>query len=244
MNRLVTLFVAIFVIVMLASSTMFVVDQRRYAMVFSLGEVHEVVGAPGLHFKLPPPLQNVVYLDKRLLTLETPDNDRYPTADKKDLQVDSYVKWRIADTTTYYRATGGQQLVAMDRLSSIVNRNLRDQFGSMTIQQAVSGERNALMTSLEKATEDKVKDLGIQIVDVRVKRIDLPKPPECFRGDGACKARIARIEPGLVQHIVDRRIERSALAQHVGKNGLRRQPRAQFALCRFAVHAQGPGAGA
>ncbi|MGH8505649.1 MAG: protease modulator HflC [Stenotrophobium sp.] len=154
-------------------SSVFTVDQRDRAVLFQLGEIKGTDFGPGLHFKIPF-LQSVDFYNGRVLTLDS-QVENFLTAEKKNVEVDYYVKWRIANTTTYYRATGGQQLVAMDRLSSIVNRNLRDQFGSMTIQQAVAGERNSLTTALEKATADKVKDLGIQIVDVRVKRIDLPK---------------------------------------------------------------------
>ena len=161
------------VVVLAGYSSVFTVDQRDRAALFQLGEIKSTDFGPGLHFKIPF-LQSVEKYDGRVLSLDS-QVENFLTAEKKNVEVDYYVKWRIADTTTSYRTTGGPHLVAMDRLSSIVNRNLRDQFGSMTIQQAVSGERNALMTSLEKATEDKVKDLGIQIVDVRVKRIDLPK---------------------------------------------------------------------
>jgi membrane protease subunit HflC len=87
---------------MLLSSTVFVVDQRRYAIVFALGEGESVIKEPGLHFKLPPPFQNVVYLDKRILTLDTPDADRFITAEKKNILVDAFVKWRIVDPRLYY----------------------------------------------------------------------------------------------------------------------------------------------
>ena len=109
MNRLVTIFVAGFIALMLLSSTVFVVDQRRYAIVFALGEVREVISEPGLHFKLPPPFQNVIYLDKRILTLDTPDADRFITAEKKNILVDAFVKWRIVDPRLYFVSFSGDE---------------------------------------------------------------------------------------------------------------------------------------
>jgi modulator of FtsH protease HflC len=172
MNRLVTLFVALFVALMLLSSTMFVVDQRSYAIVFSLGEVHDVITEPGLHFKLPPPLQNVVYLDKRLLTLETPDGDRYTTAEKKDLQVDTFVKWRIADPRSFYVNFGGDEGHVRDRIAQIVKSALNNEIGHRTVRQVVSTERAPLMEAVRSKVVTDAKQLGLSVVDVRIKRID------------------------------------------------------------------------
>ena len=163
--------VAVFVLTI--SNTFFIVDQRERAVMFQLGEIRGINYAPGLHIKIPF-VQTVQKFDGRILTLDN-QVENFLTVEKKNVEVDFFVKWRIADTTTYYRATGGQSLVAMDRLAAIVNRGLRDEFGSRTIQQAVSGERDAIMNALQKSASEKVKELGIQIVDVRVKRIDLPK---------------------------------------------------------------------
>src|SRR5215217_199827 len=116
MNRLVTIFVAGFIALMLLSSTVFVVDQRRFAIVFALGEVREVIAEPGLHFKLPPPFQNVIYLDKRILTLDTPDADRFITAEKKNILVDAFVKWRIVEPKLYFVSFGGDERRAVDRM--------------------------------------------------------------------------------------------------------------------------------
>lgn len=160
-------------IVLTVSNTFFVVDQRERAVMFQLGEIRGTDYAPGLHMKIPF-VQTVQKFDGRILTLDN-QVENFLTVEKKNVEVDFFVKWKIADTTAYYRATGGQDLVAMDRLSAIVNRGLRDEFGSRTIQQAVSGERDEIMNALQKSASEKVKELGIQIVDVRVKRIDLPK---------------------------------------------------------------------
>ena len=103
MNRILAALIAGFIALMLLSSTVFVVDQRQYAIVFALGEVKEVISEPGLHFKLPPPFQNVLFLDKRILTLDTPEPERFITAEKKNILVDAFVKWRIADPQLYFR---------------------------------------------------------------------------------------------------------------------------------------------
>ncbi|MGZ5202498.1 MAG: protease modulator HflC [Telluria sp.] len=172
MSRLVTLFVALFVALMLLSSTMFVVDQRRYAIVFSLGEVHDVITAPGLHFKLPPPLQNVVYLDKRLLTLETPDADRYTTSEKKDLQVDTFVKWRIADPRSVYVNFGGDEGHVRDRIAQMVKSALNGEIGRRTVRQVISTDRGPMMDAVRTKVVADAKQLGLNVVDVRIKRVD------------------------------------------------------------------------
>lgn len=154
-------------------NSFFVVDQRQRAVMFRFGQLTGENYAPGLHVKLPI-VQTVRTFDGRVLTLDN-QTENFLTVEKKNVEVDYYVKWRIADAATYYRATTGQELVAMDRLASIVNRGLRDEFGSRTIQQAVSDERNDIMSALRESVGTKVKDLGISIVDIRIKSINLPK---------------------------------------------------------------------
>ena len=171
-NKQMQVFGIIFAVLSVISGSVFMVDQREKALVFQLGEIQGTDYAPGLHFKLPF-IQRVERFDGRVLTLDN-QTENFLTSEKKNVKVDFFVKWRIANTTTYYRATGGEELVAMDRLAAIVNRGLRDEFGTRTIQQAVSGERDAIMKGLEASAKDKVAELGMEIVDVRVKRIDLP----------------------------------------------------------------------
>ena len=160
-------------LVMVISGSFFTVDQRERVLLFQLGEIKGSDFEPGLHFKLPM-IQRVLRLDGRILTLDN-QTENFLTIEKKNVEVDFFVKWRIVNTVNYYRATGGQELVALDRLAAIVNPGLRAEFGSRTIQQVVSGERNEILDALEKMATDKVAELGIEIVDVRVKRVDLPK---------------------------------------------------------------------
>lgn len=160
-------------LIVVISGSFFTVDQRERVLLFQLGEIKGADFKPGLHFKLPF-FQRVLRFDGRILTLDN-QTENFLTIEKKNVEVDFFVKWRITDTTNYYRATGGQELVAMDRLAAIVNPGLRAQFGSRTIRQVVSGERNEILDAVRKSAGDRVDELGIEIVDVRVKRVDLPK---------------------------------------------------------------------
>jgi membrane protease subunit HflC len=155
-----------------ALNSVFVVDLRERALVKQFGEIVSTEFTPGLHFKLPF-VQSVQTFDGRMLTLDN-QTESFLTLEKKNVKVDFFVKWRIADTGTYYRATGGDESVAMDRLAANVNRGLRDQFASRTIQQALSSARGETTKALEATVVEIKSGLGIDIVDVRVKRIDFP----------------------------------------------------------------------
>ncbi|MDB5773906.1 MAG: hflC [Herbaspirillum sp.] len=172
MNRLVTLVICVFVAVWLLMSTVFIVDQRQYAIVFALGEVKNVIRDPGLHFKLPPPFQNVLYLDRRILTIDTADNDRFITAEKKNILVDTFVKWRIADPRLYFISLGGDEKRAQDRMSQIVKAALNEEITKRTVREVISGERGAVMNALQVKVEAEAKQIGLEIVDVRLKRVD------------------------------------------------------------------------
>jgi len=172
MNRLVTLFVAGFIALMLLSSTIFVVDQRSFAIVFALGQVRDVITEPGLHFKLPPPFQNVIYLDKRILTLDTPDADRFITAEKKNILVDAFVKWRIVDPRLYYVSFSGEESRARDRMSQIVKAALNDEITKRTVREVISGERGRVMEAVKEKVVAEAKEIGVGVVDVRLKRVD------------------------------------------------------------------------
>ncbi len=164
--------VALAIVIGLIVDAVFIVDEREYAVVLQLGEIKGTEYGPGLHAKLPL-IQNVRYFDRRILSLDK-QPERFLTLEKKNVQVDFFVKWRIRDVGRYYRATGGFENVALERLSDIINRGLRNEFGTRTIQEAVSGERSEIVQALENSAAEKVDELGIELVDVRVKRIDLP----------------------------------------------------------------------
>jgi len=154
--------------------TAFTVDQRQRAIVFQLGEIKELIDEPGLRFKWPL-IQNVRYFDKRILTLDTPDTERFITSEKKNVLVDSFVKWRIKDMRQYYISVQGDEQRAQTRLSQTVNAALREEFGKRTVHDVVSGERDDIMRIVREKVEDDVAKIGVEIVDVRLKRIELPQ---------------------------------------------------------------------
>ena len=171
-----TAFRTLIVLAVLATalSCVFIVKETEKALVKRFGELLTVDIEPGLHFKGPFFVDEVVYFDGRILT-EDARPESFFTVQQKRLLVDSFVKWRIADVGTYYRSTGGDERVAGNRLAARVNDGLRNEFGARTLHEVVSGERDALMLNLTKTLTDQVlKALGIEVIDVRVKRIDLP----------------------------------------------------------------------
>ena len=172
MNRLVTLAIAGFVALVLISSTMFVVDQRRYAIVFSFGKYQETINEPGLHFKLPPPFQNVLYLDKRILTIESPEADRFITAEKMNILVDAFIKWRIVDPRQYFVSFGGDEESASNRMSQIIKAALNDEITKRTVREVISGERGKVMEAIRQRTNVDGKQIGIEVLDVRLKRVE------------------------------------------------------------------------
>lgn len=172
MNRIVTIFVAGFIGLMILSSTMFVVDQKRYAILFSFGKVGGVISEPGLYFKMPPPFQNVVYLDKRTLTLDTPDAERFITAEKQNILVDAFVKWRITDPRLYYVSFNGDEIRASNRLAQIVKAALNEEITKRSVHDVISGQRAKVMEAIQTKVVNDSKLVGIAIVDVRLKRVE------------------------------------------------------------------------
>jgi membrane protease subunit HflC len=177
MTRLISIVVAAAVVLSLLASSVFVVDQHRYAVVYALGELREVIKEPGLRFKLPPPFQNVIYLDKRLQTLDTSDGERFLTAEKKDLVVDAFVKWRINDPRQYLIAIGGSggQSSAergAERMAQAVQVALNAEIGTRKVSEVVSGQREQLAAALRERIAAGTRQLGVEVVDVRLKRVD------------------------------------------------------------------------
>jgi membrane protease subunit HflC len=172
MNRIVSYLIALAIVFWVLSSTLFVVDQRQYAIVFALGEVKEVISDPGLHAKLPPPFQNVLFLDKQILTLETPETDRFITAEKMNILVDAFVKWRIIKPKLYFVSFGGDELRARDRLSQIIKASLNDEITKRTVREVISGERGKIMDAIQQKVAKEAEQIGVEIVDVRLKRVE------------------------------------------------------------------------
>ncbi len=160
-------------VLILLSMSVFVVDQRQNAIVFEFGKVVSVKTEPGLNFKMPL-VQNVRFFDSRILTLDTGEPERFITAEKKNVMVDSFVKWKIIDVKQYYISVGGDEVRAKTRLMQTVNSSMREEFGKRTIHEVVSGEREQIMTVLREKTDADARKIGVQVLDVRLKRVDFP----------------------------------------------------------------------
>ena len=173
MDRLIPSLIALLAVLLVLSLSLFTVDQRQYAIVFQLGEVRKVIEEPGLHFKWPL-VQNVRMFDRRILTLDSAEPERFITSEKKNVLVDSFVKWRIIDPRLYYISVAGDEARAKTRLSQTVNAGLREEFGKRTVHDVVSGERDKIMEQMRQKADLDARKIGVQIIDVRVKRVDLP----------------------------------------------------------------------
>ena len=174
MGKLSRVLVSIIVLLILLSLSTFTVDQREFALVFILGEIVSVKKEPGLYFKTPI-VENVKFFDKRILTYESEQPDRFITSEKKNVLVDSYIKWRIMDPSKYYVSVNGDERQAERRITQTVNDGLRAEFGKRTIQEVVSGQRSEIMGILQERADSESRLIGVEILDVRLRRVDLPE---------------------------------------------------------------------
>ncbi len=161
------------VAVFLVWSSVFTVDERQEAVLFQFGEILESDYEPGLHFKMPF-INNVKKFDNRILTIDQKP-ERFLTKEKKDLIVDSYVKWRIIDVVQYFKTTQGDELTAGRLLYENINNGLRNEFGKRSIQEIVSGDRTQIMSLMTQQASKHAATIGIEVVDVRVKKVDYPE---------------------------------------------------------------------
>lgn len=158
---------------LLVSMSIYTVDQRQATLVLQLGEVVRVDKQPGLYFKLPL-VQNVRYFDTRVMTLDSEQPERFITSEKKNVLVDYFVKWRIVDVRKYYVSFSGDEKRAMNRLAQTINDGMRAEFGKRTVHDVVSGERDQIMKQLQTTADQDAKRFGVQVLDVRIKRVELP----------------------------------------------------------------------
>lgn len=168
-----TILVGAVIVLIMASLSMFVVDQRQTAIVLQLGELVRVETTPGLKLKWPF-VQNVRYFDARILTMDSVEPERFITAEKKNVMVDSFVKWRIEDVRQYFISVRGDEQVAQTRLMQTVNSIMREEFGKRSVSDVVSGERDKLMEVLREKADADARKIGVTILDVRLKRVDFP----------------------------------------------------------------------
>ncbi len=171
MNKIIGTVIALVVAAVIFRASTFVVDQRQFAVLFQLGQITEVYSEPGLKFKIPL-IQNVVYLDRRILTIDTPQADRVQTSEKKNLLADSFVKWRIADPRRYFVSFQGSERAAEDRINSLVRDALNQAINKRTVNEITSRERDKAMEEIRNAVQERVRDVGVEIVDVRLKRVE------------------------------------------------------------------------
>lgn len=177
-----TALIAVVVALVVASLSLFTVDQRQYAIVFRLGEIVSVKTEPGLFFKVPL-VDNVRYFDSRILTLDAEEAQRFVTSENKPVLVDSFVKWRIVDVKQYYVSVQGDESLARVRLTQAVNGSLREEFGKRTIHEVVSGEREQIMDLMRARADQIAREIGVQVLDVRLKRVDFtPEVSESVYG--------------------------------------------------------------
>ncbi len=176
MNKLGFVITTLLVALAIFASTLFVVDQRQFGVLYSFGQIKEVITEPGLRFKLPQPFQNVVFLDRRVLTLDSPETGSIQTAEKKNLVVDWLVKWRIADPKQFIRNNSGGTSIqtAEARLTSVVQDALNSEVTKRTVKDVLSTDRDKIMQGVQQRLIDDAKTFGIEIVDVRIKRVDFP----------------------------------------------------------------------
>ena len=172
MKNIKFLFVLLGLVIVVIWSSTFIVHERELAIKFKLGEIVESDYAPGFYWQIPL-INNVIKFDSRILTLDTP-SERFLTSEKKNVIVNSFVKWRIVDPKTFYTSTQGDERRATARMSTIINDELKGQIGSKTMKEVISGERAVIMQVVTDNAGVKIKDLGIDLIDVRVKKVELP----------------------------------------------------------------------
>ena len=172
MNRIGIILVGALLALILAASTLFVVDQRQFAVVYALGEIKEVISEPGLKAKMPAPLQNIMFLDRRIQTLDSTESRPIFTAEKKSLVIDWLVKWRITEPRQFIRNNGVDIRNAENRLTPIVQAALNEEVTKRTVGAMLSAEREKVMQGVIRRLGDDAKSFGIEIVDVRIKRVD------------------------------------------------------------------------
>ncbi|HET9112589.1 MAG TPA: protease modulator HflC [Burkholderiales bacterium] len=174
MKNVNTIVIVILGLLLLASMTLFTVDQRQDAMVFQLGQVVAIHNKPGLYFKFPI-IQSVRYFDTRIMTLNPADPDRFITAEKQNVLVDYFAKWRIVDARRYFVSVGGDETRAQTRLQQTINDGLRSELGKRDIHDVVTGERDDILARLRSKADTDARKIGIEVIDVRIKHVDLPQ---------------------------------------------------------------------
>jgi len=172
-NRLLAAIAGLIALAYVLAFSIFIVDQRNFAVVFAFGQIVRDIEQPGLQLKYPAPFENVRFFDRRILTIDTPEAERFITSEKKNLLVDSYVKWRIVDPRKFFVSFKGDERLAQDRMTQLVRSALNEEFTKRTVREIISDQREQVMQGIRKKVADDASDIGVEIVDVRLKRVDL-----------------------------------------------------------------------
>ena len=175
MNKVGFIGTTVLLVLALLVSTMFVVDQRQFGVVYQLGQIQKVITQPGLNFKMPPPFQNVSYIDKRLLTLDSMDTEPMLTAEKQRMVIDWYMRWRVSDPQAYIRNVGLDENAGALQLNRVVRNAFQEEINRRTVREIISTRREELMAAVKREVTEAVsgeRPWGIEIVDVRLTRAD------------------------------------------------------------------------
>ena len=202
MNRIGIALSGLLALVLVASSTLFVVDQRQVGVIYALGEIKEVITEPGLKWKLPPPFQNVVFLDKRVQTLDSPETRPIFTAEKKSLVIDWLVKWRISEPRQFIRNNGVDFRNLESRLSPVVQAAFNEEVTKRDVLSVLSREREKVMNDVRSRLADEAKSFGIEIIDVRIKRVERKQVANELRSQGAAEGEKIRADADRQREVI------------------------------------------
>lgn len=249
MNRSTLLVIILALVAWLGTSMLFIVGERNYALVFKLGEWQRTVTEPGLYFKMPSPLQNVVFLDKRIQTIESGDTERIQTSEKKNLIIDSYIKWRIQDPLQFFISFGSSTAAAQNRLNAQIRDALNASVNTRTVRAVVSQERDVVMAEILQNVEERAKPLGIEVVDVRLKRIEFSQEvsdsvysrmqaerkqeANSLRANGAAESETIRAD-------ADRRVQEELATANAKAQGIRGEGDAEAAKIYALAYNKNP----
>ena len=172
MNRIIPLLIGVLLALILLMSCVFVVDQRQFAVVYALGEIRQIHDKPGLYFKLPPPFQNISYFDKRIMTLDSPEADRFITSEKLNVMIDTFVKWRIIEPRAFIRSVSGSEQIAADRISRSLRDSLNNEVARRTVADVITNARIEVEDNVQARVDADARQIGVEVVDVRLKRVD------------------------------------------------------------------------
>lgn len=233
MQKVIPIVIGLLIALFVLMSSVFIVDQRQFAVVYALGEIRRVIDSPGLYFKLPPPFQNVVYYDKRILTIDTSESDRFITSEKLNVMIDTFVKWRIIDPPTFIRSVAGSEQIAVDRINRSLRDALNNEIARRTVSDMISSARDQVVENVRAKVNQDSKQIGVEVIDVRLKRVDFA--PE------VSERVFARMESERKQVANERRATGAAESEKIRAEADRQREVLIAEAYRDAQHMRGEG---